>query len=179
MADLVTVYGHKNIPLVSVVSEVTLAQLQQSLGATAEVYRAVPNLAVATTMGITALCSSQTTTQQRLVSQVFAKLGQLVTVSEDQLLILSALAGCAPAFVAVFAEALADGAVKNGLARAEANQVIAAMLKGTASLLENQTPATLKDAVSAPGGTTIRGVAELERLGLRYAVMAALDAANA
>ena len=86
--------------------------------------------------------------------------------------------GCGPAFVAMFMEALADGAVKHGVPRADAYRMVSQMVAGTGKLqlATGQQPGVMKDAVCSPGGTTIVGVAELEHKGLRGAVIAAVDA---
>ena len=79
---------------------------------------------------------------------------------------------------AMFIEALSDAAVKHGMARADAYRMVSQMIVGTGRLqLETgQHPGAMKDAVCSPGGTTIVGVAELERKGFRGAVIAAIDA---
>ena len=75
-------------------------------------------------------------------------------------------------------EALADAAVKHGIARADAYRMVAQTVAGAGKLqlATGLHPGVLKDAVCSPGGTTIRGVAELERKGLRGAVIDAVDA---
>ena len=90
----------------------------------------------------------------------------------------SAVAGCGPAFVDLFIEALADGAVKHGLPRAAAYRLASQMLAGTGKLqLETGAhPGAMKDAVCSPGGTTIVGVSVLEEMGFRAAVIDAIDA---
>ena len=88
------------------------------------------------------------------------------------------LAGCGPAFAAMFLEALGDAGVKHGLPRALAYRLASQMLAGTGKLqlATGSHPGQMKDAVCSPGGTTIVGVAALEEHGLRAAVIDAIDA---
>ena len=88
------------------------------------------------------------------------------------------VSGCGPAFASMFLEALGDAGVKHGLPRAAAYRLAAQMLAGTGRLqLETgEHPGAMKDAVCSPGGTTIVGVAALERGGMRAAVIDAVDA---
>ena len=88
------------------------------------------------------------------------------------------MAGCAPAYAAMFMEALADAGVKYGLTRATAYRLAAAMTAGTGALqlATGLAPAQMKDAVCSPGGTTIQGVAALEQTGFRGSIISAIDA---
>ena len=92
----------------------------------------------------------------------------------------SALSGCGPAFVCLFVEALADGAVACGLPRDKALAYAAQTLAGTANMLlkSGMHPGQLKDAVCSPGGTTIAGVKAMEESCLRAGAMSAVLAAN-
>ena len=92
----------------------------------------------------------------------------------------SAVTGCGPAFVSMMMEAMADAAVKHGIARQEAYKMVAQMIVGTGKLMleSGQHPGAMKDAVCSPGGTTIRGVIALEHAGMRAAFMDAVDAVS-
>ena len=88
----------------------------------------------------------------------------------------SALSGCGPAFVSLFVEALADGAVACGLTRQQAVEYACQTLVGTARMLlqTGMHPGALKDAVCSPGGSTIAGVAALEGGAFRATAMDAV-----
>lgn len=93
--------------------------------------------------------------------------GDVFVLPEAQINAASAVAGSGPAFCALLAEGLADGAVCAGLPRDKALQMTLLMLKGSAQLMleTGLHPAQLKDNVCSAGGTTVRGVRELERGG--------------
>ena len=113
---------------------------------------------------------------RELVLAALAQSGSLVEIPESQMEAAGVVAGCGPAFVDLFLEALADGGVFCGLPRALALTLAAEMTAGAARLaLESgKHPGALKDAVCSPGGSTIRGVRELERAGLRGGVIEAV-----
>lgn len=112
------------------------------------------------------------------VEQLFRCLGIVQPVESRLLGIAGTISGCGPAFVSMFIEALGDAGVKHGLPRAVAYRLASQTMAGTGALqLETGAhPGAMKDAVCSPGGTTIVGVAELERGGLRAAVINAVDA---
>ena len=92
--------------------------------------------------------------------------------------IAGTVAGCGPAYAALFLEALGDAGVYHGLPRELSYRLAAQMLAGTGKLhlATGQHPGAMKDAVCSPGGTTIRGVAQLEQHGFRAAVIDAVSA---
>lgn len=140
----------------------------------------VPNTPVAVGEGII-VCErrhSLDDAQWRQVETLLSHVGLVMRVDTPLLGIAGTICGCGPAFVCLFIEALADAAVKYGIPRTEAYRMTSQMLVGTAKLqlATGRHPAEMKDAVCSPGGTTIVGVAELERKRFRGAVIDAVDA---
>lgn len=166
--------------LVSVLAGVTLARLEALFPAWRCV-RAVPNTPALVRAGLTGLAygAAVEAHERQWLESLFAAVGQVLPLPEAQLDGFLALTSSGPAFVALVAEAMADGAVAAGLPRDLALQLAHRTLAGTAALLEQQQlhPAQLKDMVSSPGGTTIAGLRQLERAGLRSALIEAVVAA--
>ena len=111
------------------------------------------------------------------VMDAFAALGVVRELPSHLMGIGGAITGCGPAFIDMYIEAMGDAAVKYGIPRKTAYELVSATVKGSAALqLETGThPGELKDAVCSPGGSTIRGVTALERQGFRDACIAAID----
>lgn len=140
----------------------------------------IPNTPIAIGKGVISCDEHHSLTDEEwhIFTELFSPIALIETLPGRLLSVASALAGCGPAFAAMFLEALADGGVKNGLPRQTAYRLAAQMMAGTAELhLATGThPGAMKDAVCSPGGTTIKGVAALEDAGMRGAVMHAVDA---
>ncbi len=166
--------------LISVLAGVTLERLQRLFPAW-HCVRAVPNTPALVRAGLTGLAFADAVPEERRrwVEQLFAQVGEVHELPEAQLDAFLALTSSGPAFVAVVAEALADGAVAAGLPRLLAQHLAHRTLAGSAALLQERDlhPGQLKDMVSSPGGTTIAGLRQLERAGLRSALIEAVLAA--
>jgi pyrroline-5-carboxylate reductase len=163
--------------LISVLAGVTLERLQRLLPAWRCV-RAVPNTPALVQSGLTGLAFAGAVSDQerQWVRELFARVGEVSELPEAQLDAFLGLTSSGPAFLALVAEAMADGAVAAGLPRQLAHHLAHRTMAGTAALLDQQQlhPGQLKDMVSSPGGTTIAGLRELERLGLRAALFEAV-----
>ncbi len=96
--------------------------------------------------------------------------------SENELDIATGLAGSAPAWIALVAEALSDGAVNLGLKREITYKYIAQLFEGVGEVLQDEHPAILKDKVTSPNGTTIAGLTKLEEGGVRDSFIKAMEA---
>jgi pyrroline-5-carboxylate reductase len=168
--------------LISVLAGVTLARLQR-LFPGCLIVRAVPNTPCLVRAGLTGLAWGEglNPEQKAWVRGLFARVGEVLELPESQLDAFLALTSSGPAFVALVAEAMADGAVAAGLPRPLAAHLAHRTLAGTATLLHERElhPGQLKDMVTSPAGTTIAGLRQLERAGLRSALIeAVLAAAN-
>lgn len=178
LADILTI---ELSPLViSILAGVSLSQLEAAFPQL-PVIRAMPNTPATVGAGITAICLGAYTNpkHQKLAQQVFSAVGEVVEVSEMLMDAVTGLSGSGPAYVALMVEALADGGVAAGLPRGIAHQLALQTVLGTATLLQDQKihPAELKDRVTSPGGTTIAGIAQLEKAGFRSALIEAVKAA--
>lgn len=164
--------------VLSVVAGWDLDRLEASAPGVALV-RTMPNLAVRHGAGIVAVATRGLEPErERQVLALLAPLGAVVPLAETLFPVATALAGTGPGLVAVVAEALEEGAVAAGLARAQARDMVGAVIAGTAALLADGTdPALVRQRVSSPGGTTIAGIAVLERGGVRAHVADAVLAA--
>ena len=139
----------------------------------------VPNTPVAINAGTIGVAFNDqlSADQRQLANQVLDLLGDVISVPEERMDIVGTVGGCGPAFVDVMMDAMSDAAVAKGLDRATAYQLIASMVKGSGALASQSglTPSQLRDQVTSPAGTTIRGVMALEANGFRRAVIEAIN----
>ena len=171
---------HKDAALVSMAAGVSIRQIARYLGSDERsIIRIMPNTPCTVGMGVIEFSAVNTSDEKKFAFKTaFAASGLLDEIDENKIDAASALSGCGPAFVYLFAEALADGAVACGLPRDKAILYAAKTLQGAGKMLEEYKSAgDLKDAVCSPGGTTIAGVHALEKGGLRGATMDAVIAA--
>lgn len=169
--------------LVSMAAGLTVEQLRMMAGGDYPVIRIMPNTPVAVGSGVVMYAATENVPAEALAqfTEDLRFAGMLDPLPEQLMDAGSAVAGCGPAFAAMFLEALADGGVACGLPRQKALDYAEQMLLGTAHLaLETkQHPGRLKDAVCSPGGATIAGVAALEQGGMRAATIQAVKDAHA
>ncbi|NWF60983.1 MAG: pyrroline-5-carboxylate reductase [Fischerella sp.] len=167
--------------VVSVLAGVPLTHLEAAFPQL-PVIRAMPNTPATVGAGITAITPGAYTHANHLeiARQLFSAVGEVVEVPESLMDAVTGLSGSGPAYVALMVEALADGGVAAGLSRAIAYRLALQTVLGTAQLLHDTKihPAELKDRVTSPGGTTIAGIAQLERSAFRSALIEAVKAAT-
>jgi pyrroline-5-carboxylate reductase len=167
--------------LISIAAGVPIETLRDAVGQGPNIVRVMPNICCTVGQAASAYaCGSGVTEAQcEFVAELLEASGKAVAVEEKLIDAVTGVSGSGPAFAAMFIEALADGGVKAGLSRDQAQKLAAQTALGAARwVLENDGgPARLKDLVSSPGGTTITGVAALEARAFRSAVIEAVVAA--
>ncbi|MGT2756829.1 pyrroline-5-carboxylate reductase [Streptococcus ovuberis] len=169
---------------ISMVAGMTLERLSALLPQESGLIRMMPNTPVAVGQGMTTYALKDTARSlddQVLFETLMAKSGQLLKLPEHLMDSATGIAGCGPAFVYQFIEALADAGVQNGLQRADSLALAAQTLLGAAQLVldSGQHPAVLRDQVTSPGGSTIAGIVALEENGFRHAAISAVNCAIA
>jgi pyrroline-5-carboxylate reductase len=172
----------KPLLIISIAAGITLDSLEMNSAADFRVIRAMPNTPALVGKGAAGYCLGSRATREDadLARQLLGSVGLAVEVPERLIDAVTGLSGSGPAYVYLVIEALADGGVRMGLPRADALRLAAQTVLGSAAMVleTGEHPAVLKDMVTSPGGTTIAGLAELERQGLRFALIDAVTAAT-
>ena len=166
--------------LASMAAGLTARRIQELAGADYPVIRLMPNTPAEVGAGVIQFCGVDVEPGELKDFQtLLAPAGLVDQVDEGLIDAACALSGCGPAFCALLAEALADGAVACGLPRDKARRYAAQTMEGTAKLMRQTGahPGAVKDAVCSPGGSTIQGVRVLEANGFRAAAIDAVIAA--
>jgi len=159
----------------SILAGSSVNALKDALQAKAYV-RAMPNVAAEVNYSMTTLTGDASLEKESI--EIFSSIGPTLWLnSEKELDIATGLAGSGPAYLALIAEALADGAVKQGLKRTDAQKLTNGLFLGFSKLLQTTHPALLKDSVMSPGGTTAAGYSALEKNGVRAGCIDAIEAA--
>ena len=167
--------------IVSMAAGVAIEKIEKFVGASHAIIRIMPNTPVAIGEGMITWCKNALVSARNVedFQSVLSNAGRLDAIDEKLIDAASAVAGCGPAFVYMFIEALADGGVQCGLPRDKALTYAAETLKGAASMVmkTGKHPGLLKDEVCSPGGSTIEGVAALEAGAFRATSLEAVVAA--
>ncbi|MCF8054025.1 MAG: pyrroline-5-carboxylate reductase [Deltaproteobacteria bacterium] len=168
--------------IISIAAGITIDFLESHLSPGARVIRAMPNTPAMVGEGMTALAKGSLVGEEELnfAKTIFAAVGKTVIIEEKLMDAVTGLSGSGPAYIFVMIEALADGGVLMGIPRETALHMASQTVLGAAKLLieTGRHPGELKDMVTSPGGTTARGLLELEKGNLRSSVIAAVQAAT-
>jgi pyrroline-5-carboxylate reductase len=157
--------------VVSILAAVPLQRLEPTFPE-AEVLRVMPNVGVEVRKGV--LCVAGDASVE--VRAKLAVLGALVEIADEDFDAATAVMGCAPAYLALAVEAIADAGAADGLDAELARELVVETAVGTAELLRSRRPAELRKAVASPGGSTEAGLEALDREGAREAFEAAVRA---
>ena len=171
---------NENTIIVSIAPGQTLEKLSNQFGNNTKIIRTMPNTPAMVCEGMTAACRNDIATDADLekVCSLFNGFGKTSVVKESMMDAVVSVSGSSPAYVYMFIEALADGAVLDGMPRDMAYQFAAQTVYGSAKMVmeTKMHPGALKDMVCSPGGTTIEAVRVLEKTGFRSSVMEAMSA---
>lgn len=160
--------------LISILAGVTINRLKAKINANYYV-RAMPNMAALVGKSATSLCGDVELRDSAI--EILESIGKCFWLeNENELDIATALGGSAPAWIALVAEALSDGAVNLGFKRELSYKYIAQLFEGVGAILQEEHPAILKDKVTSPGGTTIAGITKLEEGSVRDSFIKAMQA---
>jgi len=182
LKDLGQSLAGKPALLISVAAGIRLSALEDALPENVRVIRTMPNTPALVGKGATAysLGSRALPADAETAGALFSSVGLALPTPETLLDAVTGLSGSGPAYGFIIIEALADAGVRQGLPRADALHLAAQTMLGAATMVleTGLHPGVLKDMVASPGGTTIAGIAALEKNGLRHALMEAVAAAT-
>ena len=168
----------KEVIIVNIAAGKSIEHINQMFGREMKVVKAMPNTPAFVGEAMSALAYSEHVTPEELehVISLFQSFGKVEIVAEGLMDAVTAVSGSSPAYVFMFIEAMADGAVALGMPRKQAYTFAGQAVLGAAKMLleSGQHPGELKDAVCSPQGTTISAVQKLEECGFRSSVMQAM-----
>jgi len=168
--------------VVSVAAGVPTTTIEAALPAGTPVVRVMPNTPALVDEGMSVLAAGAHAGESHLdeAEALLASVGRVRRVPEGQLDAVTALSGSGPAYFFYLVEAMIDAGILLGLPRALAADLIVQTALGAAVMLRDsgEHPVQLREAVTSPGGTTIAAIRELERHGVRAALIAAIEAAH-
>ena len=166
--------------VVSIAAGKSIAWLEEQFGKPVRLVRCMPNTPALVGEACTCVCLKENTADadRELVLRMMESFGKASVLPERLIDAFTGVAGSSPAYVFMFIEAMADAAVADGMPRAQAYELAAQSVLGSAKMVleTGRHPGELKDMVCSPGGTTIEAVRVLEKEGFRSAVIEAMKA---
>ena len=170
----------KGKTVISLAPGKTIEWIQEKFGFPVPVIRCMPNTPALVGEGCTGMCRSAQVTKEAAAAadRILNSFGKSVEVPERLMDVVVGVSGSSPAYVFLFIEAMADAAVAEGMPRAQAYEMAAQAVLGSARMVleTGKHPGELKDMVCSPGGTTIQAVKVLEEKNFRGTVMDAVAA---
>src|SRR6184192_2398330 len=167
--------------VLSIAAAIPTTAIEERLVEGVPVVRSMPNAPSTVHEGIAGMCAGRHAGREHLdrADTVLRAVGDVVEVPEEHMDAITAVSGSGPAYYALLAEAMIEAGILLGLGRQTSTQLVVQTMLGTAKLLrdEQMHPVELREAVTSPGGTTIRAIRELEQAGVRAAFLNAIQAA--
>ena len=164
--------------IISITSAFDIEKLEKSLP-NKKLMMALPNTPAKILNSMTGICPGKNISEEEVkeIRKILSNFGETEIVEEKNIKIYEAVSGCMPAYVYMYIEAAADAAVSYGMKRDMAYRVISQAVAGSAKMVRESGihPGELKDQVTTPAGTTIKGVKSLEKDGFRSAIINAVD----
>jgi pyrroline-5-carboxylate reductase len=171
----------KNQLIISIAAGVTIDTFETNLPPKTKVIRVMPNIAATVEEAACAISPGSAVSKEdtAIAASIFNAIGKTVILQENLMDAVTGLSGSGPAYIFLIIEAMADGGVHEGLDRNTAKLLAAQTVLGAAKMVLDGPSHTgeLKDMVTSPGGTTIRGLRVMEEQGVRIAMMNAVIAA--
>ena len=168
--------------VVSVAAGITTAFIEERLAPGTPVVRVMSNTPVLVDEAMSAISAGAHAAEEHLdrTEAIFRPVGRTIRLPEAQQDAVTALSGSGPAYFFYLVEAMTDAGILLGLPRQVAHDLIVQTAIGSAVMLRDsgEHPVTLREAVTSPAGTTINAIRELEKHGVRAALLAALEAAR-
>ena len=165
--------------IITIAAGISIENMEEWLGDDLKIIRTMPNTPALVGQAMSAVCPNKNVSEEELkyCINIFESFGECEVLEEKYFDGFIAVAGSSPAYVFMFIEAMADGAVKLGIPRVKAYKMAAQSVLGSAKMVleTGKHPGELKDMVCSPAGTTIDAVVELEKLGFRNSVIQAMD----
>ena len=166
--------------VISIAAGQTMENIERLFGKNIKLVRSMPNTPALVLEGATGVCFNEKISDEdkKTAMDIFSSFGIAREVPESMIDAVIGVSGSSPAYVFLFIEAMADAAVAEGMPRAQAYELAAQSVLGSAKMVleTGKHPGELKDMVCSPAGTTIEAVRVLEKEGFRSAVMEAIKA---
>jgi len=168
--------------VISVAAGITTAFIGGRLSGDVPVVRVMSNTPVLVDEAMSVISPGRHATEQHLrrAEELLRPVGKVLRIPEAQQDAATALSGSGPAYVYFLVEAMVDAGILLGMPRTDALEMVKQAVYGAATMLREsgEHPVLLREAVTSPGGTTISAIRELERHGVRAAVLSAIEAAR-
>lgn len=171
---------NKETIIVTIAAGISLDFIQKNSFNQIKVVRTMPNTPALVGEGVTCMTCNKNISKEEslLIKNLLSSFSKVYEIDEKLMDAVPSVTGSSPAYVYMFIEALADGAVRDGFPRDMAYEMAAQAVLGSAKMVidTKEHPSILKDRVCSPGGTTIDAVIKLESTGFRASILSAMEA---